>query len=565
MAVSPEWLEKGRQFLLLQKQKEAAQNNSNYEQDPDAKMMQDNEQSDSDSLNAPLGPAIVSHTPSRLLDLLREGNKSTTSQSPVDDGSVDLSKVDASDQPYETTSDQKDIEEKSAKNNADSDAQAAVDKAANQENEEDESVEAPKEDSVSGVAKKEDAPVEEEPVDTTETTFKPGQTEDNSPSFLSKILGGLQPKTDLEALRQQQMGNQILRGAALIGHGLAHAPGTPDLSNLQKESTEATQMYLLKQEANKEDPNSDYSKAFRGFAESLLGKKLPDNVSAAQLEKIMPYATLQVKNELATNRLLSGIQAKTQGQIDVENAKQGGRKEIKEMDIESREKIAQQKAQAALGRQLNGDENKFINTLTTAKSKRGFLGEPTLITQRVSELQNDLNRYKNWDEIPSNLKDEYIQLFAGIGTMGGAGTDVKFKAIDPKTAEGRVRETWQYLSGNPTGTGQGAFLKEFMSSANSRANTAQNIINDEYIKLGKKEERILGPDVVKKILSTEGIDPDVYDKFDAKNTTIQKSLGKSESLPDSNMVKIQTPDGRIMKLPKENLAKAIEKGAKVVQ
>ena len=319
----------------------------------------------------------------------------------------------------------------------------------------------------------------------------------------------------LDNLQHQIFANQFLKGITQISHGIARAPGQADVSGFDANSKQAEQMYLLQQEAQKEDPKSDYSKSYRALASKVLGKPIDDNVSGTVLEKALPMLKQDIMQQMLMERLASTHTEK-------------------ELDRGSKEKIAANRLAGMLGRQATKDETDFDKVLEAKKGKRGLLNEPEMIRQRTAELIDNLNTYKNWDDVPQTIKDEYIQLFAGLGAAG-ANSDTKFKSIDPKTAKGKMSEIWSYLSGDPTGAGQGQFLKMFADSARDRAQTAQGIIDDENIKAGKKAERQIGSNSVKAILATEGIDADKYDSWNPKQTTISKSIGTAPQ-PASNVI-----------------------------
>lgn len=382
------------------------------------------------------------------------------------------------------------------------------------------------------MAKEDETPVEESSVASTESGVAPKELSVEQKSQIPEkevpqdasnpvksVLSAIMPnqgRSNIQELQRQNINNKLLKGLDLIGHGLAHAPGTPDLKMYDDNVKENQQMYMLKQEAQKEDPGSEYSKSFRQFTSQLIGKPIADNVSAAQLEKVMPYATLQVKNDMAKERALATIGAKGEVQEKVEDKKETNREKLAGVKGEETRKtqgekikllepVQEKKTSNASIAKLNSSENQLL-------SSRGPLGKPIGKIQLVEGLESALHQYKDLNDMPPEMFSEYTSMFNNLAT-GGQGTDVKYKALVNKGLPSKAASAWEYLTQDPTGANQKEFIKLFRTAGEEQANAAKQQVKQGLIQNYKNFETMVPESEIQKRLKDRGIDQDEYKNF----------------------------------------------------
>lgn len=99
----------------------------------------------------------------------------------------------------------------------------------------------------------------------------------------------------------------INRAAGQIGAGLAQS-GKPDTSvadAVERQGKQQVDNYKEQVEFQKQDPKSAYSKGLRDYFKNKLKMDIKGDASAAELEKIMPFAVREYEAQLERDRLKS--------------------------------------------------------------------------------------------------------------------------------------------------------------------------------------------------------------------------------------------------------------------
>jgi hypothetical protein len=329
------------------------------------------------------------------------------------------------------------------------------------------------------------------------------------------------PLSYQEQLRQQYAqqndnlrGIQIQKAMHIIASGILKQKPNPEVYN--EELAAAGQQVKQFEDiynAGKEDPNSDASKAARDAVGKALNIDLPDNLSINALEKLLPGLELPSK-WLAAQALQ---QTKIQGQKDVEGTKQQGRLELADTKGDIQKDIAGQKAavqqqnkQKQLALQVNQQKDQLM-------AMKGYLGKPERVIQDLGRLNSVVSSYPNLDSVPPEIAKEFETAFSVL-TGVGAGSDARLKAMLPKNVTNEKNAVWEWLSSNPTGSEQGAWIKEFQRSLKSQAQAASDQVDEGMIKFLKGVEPAVGRDLVNNHLDIEGIDQKDYDNFKAGKT-----------------------------------------------
>lgn len=360
--------------------------------------------------------------------------------------------------------------------------------------------------------------------------------------ILSKIPQQNQANQNLKQLQDQVNANQFQKGLAKVIHGLAHAPGTPDTSDIDANTKQDEQMYMVKQEAQKEDPGSEYSKSFRQFASQILNKSVPDNVSAAQLEKAMPYAVKDAQLEMMKQHYLDTEAGKNKraDQSNQEKEKiQGIKGQQQSNAIEQKGDIAADLQESKSGTASKKDQDKAETQMREGLEK--FRGNKAVNNANEALRNADsamaiINSKKDLNDIST---PQYKLLTEEIGKIatGGVANGQLVKDIQGNTLENKAAQFWQLVGGDPTPAQLGGFIQENRDYLNQLQKVNQNVV-DQFRKNEVEAYK-------------NRVTPEAYNK--AK---------KDYSL--MNMVKVVSPNGQAGSIPEDKVEDAVKRGFKVV-
>jgi hypothetical protein len=326
----------------------------------------------------------------------------------------------------------------------------------------------------------------------------------------------LSPQAQLaEVFRQQNQQIQnvnIQKAAHLIASGLLKQAPHPEIYDQQyKQAQQLVPQFLAIQEMSKEDPTSDYSKSARDAVGKALHIDLPDTLSGAALEKILPGLELPAKFAAAQALVaVKGANAK-----DLEDKKEENREALAGVKGQTDENV-QKKLTAQQGNKQQAETNKredsFTKDLSDLKGRRGYLSEPNRIKQ-LAERLDGMVANKNFDELSKPEYAEIVNTFNSLGAPG-SNTDVKFKKLLQQTGIQSVQDLKTWLLNNPEPAKAGAFIKLLKDNADQISKTASAQIDDAYIARGKSAEAAgVSPEFVKKQLKIQGISEDDYNNW----------------------------------------------------
>jgi len=138
------------------------------------------------------------------------------------------------------------------------------------------------------------------------------EIDQSAPSPLSILDFGANNLANQQALRdaqQKQADLQFLanmnRAAAQTAQGIARTDklDTSVADAVERQGKQAVENYQQQVEFQKQDPNSSYSKGLKDYFKNKLKMEIKGDASAAELEKIMPFAVREYEAGLEQERL----------------------------------------------------------------------------------------------------------------------------------------------------------------------------------------------------------------------------------------------------------------------
>jgi hypothetical protein len=314
-----------------------------------------------------------------------------------------------------------------------------------------------------------------------------------------------------DALSQAQDQQKQLQLISMLGHagataGAAFAPMAnikPDESfynNLNRMSEQPVQNVLqqqasqkealqnaslqqsLKNETDKNDPKSDISRAARDIAKQAsesakLDITIPDNISLANLEKLMPG----IEN-MANRRMQMDAMA------------------------QNRQLAREQKT----SKEASDLAQKMSNALASDKaSSRSALGKAALKLQSSEAIETLASSYKNLNQLDTRQINEIARSLDSL-LAGGAATVSGTEHLVPKSALASGSKLMEWISSNPQGAQQGEFVKRMLETVGREKELAQKQLQDYSKKKLPAFNRLkqLDPLTYNQLLTENGLDED---------------------------------------------------------
>jgi len=180
------------------------------------------------------------------------------------------------------------------------------------------------------------------------------------------------------------------------------------------------------------------------------------------------------------------------------------------------------------------NENKSKNDAATAKSEKILNDRKNLMGKdldasgaRAGQFgvsQQIINRSDRLQALASALPDGNLdsrqieELAIGLNSMlsgSNAGAQEQVKSLVPNTVIGNAKKLQEWLTNEPTGTNQQAFVKRMLDSVQREREVASRQINKvQFARLGKYDDiRKKDPQGWETIVRSNGLDPDEYDAW----------------------------------------------------
>lgn len=238
------------------------------------------------------------------------------------------------------------------------------------------------------------------------------------------------------------------RAFGQVGAGLAQTdkPDTSVADSVERQGKQQVDNYKEQVEFQKQDPNSSYSKGLKDYFKNKLKMEIRGDASAAELEKIMPFAVREYEAQLERERL------KTQKADDMAFKKEEA---AKDRDLK-RDLLSQgaENKKVAQDEKLAAKEKENQNSFIERTSKQLEKHSTNLVTLRNAKSAIDA-AVKN----PSSIKD--------VGALYSF-----IKALDPGSV---VREGEIELANRASGLFGGLTLKLSQLTTNPKLITSKNL------------------------------------------------------------------------------------------
>lgn len=336
-------------------------------------------------------------------------------------------------------------------------------------------------------------------------------------------------------------------------------------------------------EFQKHDPNSEYSQAARNFLKQKFNVDLPPGITAeqlsgtfmgpalksfeadqgrqmamAKLESEHDFKDAELKQRLAENHLkLEEAIRNHQDTADIRRQQQ----EIMKMQYENKKDENDTKREEKLDKDAHGRLDKLGKLVTgEVASSRSAFGRAANNIRSADAALNLADQYKGHEnDMDSRQIAEFARSLDALLSQGAPSVSGMDKLI-PKTLTGKARSFEEFLTNEPKGAKQAAFIQRARETIEREKALAQKQLSTtqgklfapyrdlaEHPKYGQQFNDILPP----------GITADMLFKKPGKD-------GASVS-DQSDVVNVISPEGKSGTIPKANLEKAIAKGFKVVQ
>lgn len=346
---------------------------------------------------------------------------------------------------------------------------------------------------------------------------------------------------------QAANGNQLIANSLRAGNAINAGLNLTPVSNANAEALEksanapteqlkeqkklmsdqnklASEKMDLKDEAALSDPNSDISKTSRE-ALKKFGVNLPDNVSASVLKKSgVNIGTLLGIKEKQKERELLGDALRDE-------------KRTKEVD----------KLSKSLQTDLDPDKSRTGNF--------GIISNKLITAERLQTLA------QNTHNLTPQQTEELAIGLAGLLASGNAGVvaESRVKALVPSSAVGNTQALVQWITNNPTGTNQVAFVENMLDTVQREKDLAQKQLKDiQKRRLGShKRLKDLDPEAYNEILQNYGLEDSEKHPEVTKKSSGHRSTQSDKSEP---RVTVVTPDGKRGTLPLSQVKQALAHG-----
>lgn len=345
------------------------------------------------------------------------------------------------------------------------------------------------------------------------------------------------------AAKPVEIGNDLIKNAD---------QGTKDILTRRdaadKDVSRQKNLIDLSNDKDKNDPNSEVSKLGRAIAVKLsqaTGIKLGgmENASWSSLEKALP-----------------GLE-RYAGLMESANARKEAAAERK--DSKTKESAEKQFL-------------KFGESLDVNRARAGATGK---VADKLNAAERVEGLFKQFPDgnVPRTQTRELATSVAALLSSGGTGAAVsQINELVPHSLMGNAAGIAEWVTNQPVGAGQQAFMKLLAETAQREKEIAMNQLKrDRLAKIPAFEHlQKVDPDRFNNILTNTGqIKPEEYDQYkkgdriDVTGGLNKMTSGKSTTSSDTpkGMIKVISPEGKEGMIPEANLKKALERGFKQVQ
>lgn len=364
-------------------------------------------------------------------------------------------------------------------------------------------------------------------------------------------------KQALQDQRKNQAMLAMLQGANTIGSSLAgtardsqYTQSLDELAKAPAQDIKALRTSLrdkmtLDEEKAMHDPKSQASEMQRKTMNDMLKKigyaPLPDNMSAKQVQGLLGNINIQnlmTQYESMQNR--RELQEMKQAQLKDAAAGKLDDKDTKRLDQANKLITASiQKNNTAFGRGAN-----IVRSAEAIENLVAGMDPKDIDKRQVYEIASSLD----------------AMLSSGASTVSGR------EHLIPKSFTKDAAGIAEYITSRPQGVGQQAFIKRMLETVEREKELAKHQVKTESKKMLSSYADIQkrNPEIWNLMLQQHDLNPDLF-KEPTEDSKHQASPAASTSAPQSDMVKVQLPDGRTGMIPRKNLAAAKAKGAKEMQ
>lgn len=348
---------------------------------------------------------------------------------------------------------------------------------------------------------------------------QPNTTQPSGPDELDKLLN--QRKDALSNINMLDSASRI--GYLLAGQGHIEAPkdqftGLKELANLPvKDVMTKAEMHKAKQQMDdekaKSDPNSELSKFTRASAQDAL-RKIGKSELAGRLGSMSAKQVEDAVGQYNLNNMYNAYEAQ-QNRLELAKTRAAEKAEAakEKMDIKDASRLDQ--------------ANKMI-TASMARNNTAF-GRSANVIRSAEAIEQLIHGGADLDQ------RQIKELAAGLDSMltSGASTVSGRAGLVPSSASGDIAKIEEYITNQPKGSGQRAFVKKLAETVHREKELAKAQISQESRKMLSSFHDIKqrNPANWGLMLREHNLDPEMFD------TSPESSSPKSFSADQENGIK----------------------------
>jgi len=303
-----------------------------------------------------------------------------------------------------------------------------------------------------------------------------------------------------------------------------------------------------KQLLEKDDPNSAESRLHR----TMLSKMQPGVYTPEELSKMSANDIVSVMKGAEFKAKLD--QSKAQQEMAHEDRLL--KNESLKQNLKDKEALKNQDKDRKEALELD----KHLSTGWTMRSGQAGAVQGKVNAAEAAEALIDQGKNQK-NGLDARQIEELAQSTARL-LGGGATASARVDALVPHTLFGRAQSLKEWLSNNPQGSGQEAFVQRMEETVAREKALAQKQMRQYQIEglAAHSSLKKRNPDLYNSILRSKGIDDSIIDKNGR-----YKEPKSSESSNPSDSVKMIDPNGVVRMINKDSVKDALAAGGKLAE
>ncbi|GAC1606242.1 MAG: hypothetical protein NVS3B3_05930 [Aquirhabdus sp.] len=302
--------------------------------------------------------------------------------------------------------------------------------------------------------------------------------------------------------RDNQEGTGLTSALVQLGHGISRAPGSADLSavnSMAKNDDQPLKNLAQQDQLEGSDPETPQAQQLRKVYAPILTKagidpSALDGLGADQIKSYV-QSPLEVQDRMMTS------QTNRQLMVDGQNQRNEMMRDRLDANQGNKQNLADQKT----GIELQGK-------LDSSGARAGNFGKAGALTMAADRVNAILSQFPDGN-IPKAQTEELATATAAMIGGGSVQSQNQLNAIVPQSLAGNANAMIGWLTNDPRGLQQQAFIKNLKDSAERERGVAQQQMNDIKVQRlsAYNDYANRNPEAFNRIIKGAGLDPNNYD------------------------------------------------------